>query len=199
MRAGSSACARAALCFAGEPVAGGLQIRSGSRSNSRRSIALEAWIEPLPTGLCLIGPNLTCRSGVPPMQQNSWLCAAPWSLCCMHRRSSEQAATSGARVWRWHRDAGSSRPSFARIVAFARGMPRPTARPPRVAALQRARGRASPPDPKPIPVHGPSAGPASDVVVEGDRGAQRALRFASYHLISAANPEDAHVSIGARA
>lgn len=39
----------------------------------------------------------------------------------------------------------------------------------------------------------------SDVVIEGDLQAQRALRFAIYHLISAANPEDERVSIGARA
>ena len=37
-----------------------------------------------------------------------------------------------------------------------------------------------------------------DVVVEGDDDIQRALRFAIYHLISAANPQDEHVSIGAR-
>jgi trehalose/maltose hydrolase-like predicted phosphorylase len=39
----------------------------------------------------------------------------------------------------------------------------------------------------------------SDVVVEGDGQSQKALRFAIYHLIGAANPEDEHVSIGARA
>ncbi len=39
----------------------------------------------------------------------------------------------------------------------------------------------------------------SDMVVEGDDDLQRALRFAVYHLISAANPEDERVSIGARA
>ncbi len=39
----------------------------------------------------------------------------------------------------------------------------------------------------------------SDVQVEGDETLQQALRFAEYHLISAANPEDTHVSIGARA
>jgi trehalose/maltose hydrolase-like predicted phosphorylase len=39
----------------------------------------------------------------------------------------------------------------------------------------------------------------SDVVVDGDHDAQRALRFALYHLNSAADPEDEHVSIGARA
>jgi kojibiose phosphorylase len=39
---------------------------------------------------------------------------------------------------------------------------------------------------------------ASDVRIEGDPAAQRALRFAIYHLLSAANPEDDRVSIGAR-
>lgn len=39
----------------------------------------------------------------------------------------------------------------------------------------------------------------SDVEVEGDASAQQALRFAIYHLNSAANPADERVSIGARA
>jgi trehalose/maltose hydrolase-like predicted phosphorylase len=39
----------------------------------------------------------------------------------------------------------------------------------------------------------------SDVKVDGDAAAQKALRFAIYHLNSAANPADEHVSIGARA
>ncbi|PTS83222.1 MULTISPECIES: glycoside hydrolase family 65 protein [unclassified Caulobacter] len=40
---------------------------------------------------------------------------------------------------------------------------------------------------------------SSDVVIEGDPAAQQALRFALYHLNSAANPDDGTVSIGARA
>lgn len=39
----------------------------------------------------------------------------------------------------------------------------------------------------------------ADVEIEGDEDAQRALRFACYHLIGAANPEDERVSVGARA
>ena len=39
----------------------------------------------------------------------------------------------------------------------------------------------------------------ADVKVEGDTFLQQALRFAAYHLISAANPEDERISIGARA
>jgi trehalose/maltose hydrolase-like predicted phosphorylase len=38
----------------------------------------------------------------------------------------------------------------------------------------------------------------SDVRIEGDPVAQRALRFAIYHLLSSANPHDDRVSIGAR-
>jgi kojibiose phosphorylase len=40
---------------------------------------------------------------------------------------------------------------------------------------------------------------AADVAMDGDPAGQRALRFAVYHLNSAANPEDERVSIGARA
>jgi trehalose/maltose hydrolase-like predicted phosphorylase len=39
----------------------------------------------------------------------------------------------------------------------------------------------------------------ADIEVDGDDNLQHALRFAEYHLISAANPEDNNVSIGARA
>lgn len=39
----------------------------------------------------------------------------------------------------------------------------------------------------------------ADVEIEGDEDAQRALRFACYHLMSAANPEDERVSVGAKA
>jgi trehalose/maltose hydrolase-like predicted phosphorylase len=39
---------------------------------------------------------------------------------------------------------------------------------------------------------------ASEVEVDGDPAAQRALRFAIYHLIGAVNPSDDRVSIGAR-
>ncbi len=38
-----------------------------------------------------------------------------------------------------------------------------------------------------------------DVVIGGDDNLQRAVRFAIYHLVSTANPEDERVSVGARA
>jgi trehalose/maltose hydrolase-like predicted phosphorylase len=39
---------------------------------------------------------------------------------------------------------------------------------------------------------------AGDIVIDGDDEIQRAVRFAIYHLTSAANPDDERVSIGAR-
>ena len=39
----------------------------------------------------------------------------------------------------------------------------------------------------------------ADVVIEGDTEAQQAIRFAIYHLVSAANPGDEYSSVGARA
>jgi HAD superfamily hydrolase (TIGR01509 family) len=40
---------------------------------------------------------------------------------------------------------------------------------------------------------------AGDAAIDGDGDVQRAVRFAAYHLMSAANPEDERVSVGARA
>jgi kojibiose phosphorylase len=40
---------------------------------------------------------------------------------------------------------------------------------------------------------------ACEVELDGDPDLQRAIRFACHHLVAAANPEDEHVSVGARA
>jgi trehalose/maltose hydrolase-like predicted phosphorylase/beta-phosphoglucomutase-like phosphatase (HAD superfamily) len=39
----------------------------------------------------------------------------------------------------------------------------------------------------------------SDIVIDGDEKSQKVVRFAIYHLTSAANPDDEEVSVGARA
>src|SRR5581483_6141900 len=39
----------------------------------------------------------------------------------------------------------------------------------------------------------------ADVTIDGAPGIERALRFAMYHLIASANPDDSRCSIGARA
>ncbi len=101
--------------------------------------------------------------------------------------------------WSWTSEAGQVA-SFQRLVAVARGDsladdPGKSARD----ALDRT---------KPIGWQGVLAEHEaawaerwrlSDIAIEGDDASERALRFAVYHLNSAANPADEKVSIGARA
>jgi trehalose/maltose hydrolase-like predicted phosphorylase len=101
-------------------------------------------------------------------------------------------------TWRWRSQAG--RPAhFLRLVAVARSDapaddPAPVARRALEAAVLGG-------------PHGVCAAhhaaldarwAGSDVTVQGDHAAQRALRFAVHHLLASANPADEHVSIGAR-
>jgi len=98
-------------------------------------------------------------------------------------------------VWRWRSVAGQE-VEFDRIVAVARTGtlqqdPAPAAR----AAVTRSRAlgwRAV------LGAHEAAwkkRWDASDVVIKGDDEAQQALRFAVYHLTSAANPHDERVSV----
>ena len=102
-------------------------------------------------------------------------------------------------AWGWRSVAGQVA-EFDRLVAVARSdMPEHDPAPPASAALARnyALGwRAV------LAAHEVAWNTrwiASDVLIEGDDESQQALRFAIYHLTSAANPDDDHVSIGARA
>jgi trehalose/maltose hydrolase-like predicted phosphorylase len=102
-------------------------------------------------------------------------------------------------VWRWRSVAGQVA-EFNRLVAVARSdTPEQHPAPPARAALARNRAlgwRAV------LAAHEAAWNGrwmASDIVIEGDEKSWQALRFAVYHLTSAANPEDDKVSIGARA
>ena len=101
-------------------------------------------------------------------------------------------------AWRWRSVAGQAA-EFDRLIAVARGdMPQDDPAPPASAALARTRAlgwRAV------LAAHEAAWDArwiASDVRIEGDDELQQAIRFAVYHLTSAANPEDDRVSIGAR-
>ncbi len=114
-----------------------------------------------------------------------------------HARVTEAA---GPLRWVWHwRSMVGQEATMERIVAVARADtaeddPGPVA----AAMLGRARaagGQAI------LAAHETSwAGrwQASNVTIDGDPELERALRFATYHLNSAANPDDPLVSIGAR-
>ena len=102
-------------------------------------------------------------------------------------------------AWRWRSVAGQVA-EFDRLVAVARSdTPEYDPASPASAALARNRAlgwRAV------LAAHQAAWNArwfASDIVIEGDDESQQASRFAVYHLTSAANPEDDHVSIGARA
>lgn len=66
-----------------------------------------------------------------------------------------------------------------------------------ITCLQRARSDLEQSRPR-TSMHGVAAGKQPRFEIAGDEEAQRALRFATYHLITATNPVDEHVSIGAR-
>jgi trehalose/maltose hydrolase-like predicted phosphorylase len=111
------------------------------------------------------------------------------------------AQSLGPFRWRWAwTSAPSQTVSFQRLIAVARGgdTDSETARVARD-ALDRARSigwRAV------LEQHEAAWAErwrCSDIAIGGDIAAQRALRFAIYHLNSAANPTDERVSIGARA
>jgi trehalose/maltose hydrolase-like predicted phosphorylase len=101
-------------------------------------------------------------------------------------------------IWRWRSVAGQVA-EFDRLVAVARG-DRPEDDPgsSASAALSRIRGlgwRAV------LAAHESAwdaRWTAGEIRIEGDDELQQALRFAVYHLTSAANPADDRVSIGAR-
>src|SRR3974390_2199927 len=101
-------------------------------------------------------------------------------------------------AWRWHSVAGQVA-HFDRLVAVARAdAPQDDPAPAACAALARSRAlgwRAV------LAAHEAAWDArwiASDILIEGDAESQRAVRFAVYHLTSAANPDDDRVSIGAR-
>lgn len=102
-------------------------------------------------------------------------------------------------LWRWRSVAGQVA-EFDRLVAVARAdTPEDDPSLPAGAALARS---ASLGWRKVLAVHEAAWNArwaASDMVIDGDDAMQQALRFAVYHLTSAANPEDERVSIGARA
>ncbi|HYN38050.1 MAG TPA: hypothetical protein VES39_02240, partial [Rhodospirillales bacterium] len=101
--------------------------------------------------------------------------------------------------WAWTSEPG--RPALlARLAAFARtegpgGDPRGVAR----AALDRARSIGWKETLRAHERAWENRWRDSDVVIDGDEAAQQAVRFAIYHMIAAANPEDERVSVGARA
>jgi len=120
---------------------------------------------------------------------------------CLQIDGSELAPTmSGPFVWSWHWKTRTGQiVCLSRLVAVARGDSQDEA-PDRVAweklGIARQLGWR-----KLVQEHEAAWSERwqrSDFEVRGDPAAELALRFAAYHLTSAVNPADEHVSIGAR-
>lgn len=161
-------------------------------------LALAAWIEPPPDELRLARTGADVQIWCTAYAAKQLAVASSMTVWLGVRKIQPVSGESGRSIWRWN--ATPDQPAiFARIVAFACGDPEDDGDAAVRATLHRARrtgisrllqSHARAWDERWI---------ASDVVVEGDSVAQRALRFACDHLISAANPDDPLVSIGARA
>ncbi|WGM47967.1 Kojibiose phosphorylase [Brevundimonas sp. NIBR10] len=111
----------------------------------------------------------------------------------------EGPATTPGGTWTWSAPCGQS-VTFTRLVVFGRGGPEvedlATETKDVCDQVTRLGWRAA------LAAHEAAWSmrmAASDVVIEGDPAAQQAVRFAVFHLNSAANPDDETVSIAARA
>jgi len=161
-------------------------------------LALEAWLEPPADGLSLVraSPALTIWRTAHGAKH---LAVASAMALRLNQRAIRPSVDADGRH-RWHWNAAPEQPAiFTRLVAFARSDAEDDGAIALRTALHAAR-RATPP--RLLEAHTRAWAerwPASEVAVEGDDIAQTALRFASYHLISAANPNDQRISIGARA
>lgn len=161
-------------------------------------LTLEAWLEPPGAGLVHVradGELTIWRTA----HAARWLAVANSATVRLGRRVLRSKTNGGgAQRWNWlARPARSA--SLARVIGVARGESAEHAGDEALAALRRA--RAVGPS-RLLAAHTRAWADrwaASDVEVAGDDRAQQALRFAIYHLVSAANPEDERVSIGARA
>jgi trehalose/maltose hydrolase-like predicted phosphorylase len=162
-------------------------------------VTFEAWLEVANAGLDVvqIQPSLgvwrTAESG------KRLAIASAAELQIDGRKLEPTGQVHLTRIWSWAAEANQVI-TFWRMASFARADRRDAA-PAQIAEESLARAVHSSPM-QVLADHEKSWTERwfkSDVVVEGDAFAQRALRFAVYHLISAANPNDERVSIGARA
>jgi trehalose/maltose hydrolase-like predicted phosphorylase len=117
-----------------------------------------------------------------------------------HTEIAPAAVEPLRRRWSWRLVPGEPA-VFSRLVAFARGAVE-TADGTAARALDVLAKRRTQPWRRVLDEHAAAWAErwaASDVRVDGDEAAERALRFAVYQLNSAADPDDDTVSIGARA
>jgi trehalose/maltose hydrolase-like predicted phosphorylase len=170
------------------------------------TVVLQAWLDPSTSGLVQQRDRDT-GSAVGTLWHTTderwWLgCATAASASAGNGQvldavKQDSTGELERQTWAWDATPGSA-VTFIRIVAMARNRQPERARQDAVAYLEEARGAGMD---VLLDEHVRAwrrLWAASDVGIDGDSEAQRLLRFATYHLLSAANPLDEHVSIGAR-
>ncbi len=161
-------------------------------------VTLEALIET--TGSALEVERLDPDLALWRTNSGKWLSFASDAGVAINGKTMEPETIEPLRrAWSWRNSPGDHTMLW-RTVAFARGDE--SAREPTVrvqVAMERARARGWQALLDDHEAAWAARWADSDIEVDGDEEAQKALRFAVYHLISAANPEDERVSIGARA
>ncbi|MGI9146432.1 MAG: glycoside hydrolase family 65 protein [Chloroflexota bacterium] len=163
-------------------------------------VTFEAWLEVTNAGLDVvqIQPNLgvwrTDASG------KRLAVASAAELRLGDRLVESTGQVHLTRIWTWDAVPGQL-VTFWRLVSFARADGHRHQAP--ALAAEKSLSVALESGPREVLAAHQHAWAArwtsSDVRIDGDAAAQRALRFAIYHLIGAANPDDERVSIGARA
>ncbi len=134
-----------------------------------------------------------------PLRGNSWLAMAHDASLQVARQALQPTITEKGQRWQWKAVPGEQA-FFTRFMALSRGEDSPenqshqSTTTPLQSILQSG-------------IHAlvddhvrawERRWAASDIVVVGDPAVQRALRFATYHLLAAANPQDERVSVAAR-
>ena len=179
--------------------AAGLQLLQFSLDRDDVEVALEASFSFSGIGLepTQMGPDLAAwrTSGA----DKGVAMAGAAQLRLGDRELTAERPFSLRWVWRWRSVAGEVA-ELDRLVGVARSdRPAEDPAPPAEAAAARNRAAGWREMLASHEAAWSSRWHVADVAIEGDEDIQRVVRFAAYHLISAANPEDEHVSIGARA
>jgi trehalose/maltose hydrolase-like predicted phosphorylase len=176
----------------------GVQVLEMSLDGRPVDVALEAVMEAPGSGMEV--ERLEADLATWRTTSGKWLSMASDAALSVAGEPVEPSASEPLRrTWSWR--SGSGDPAiFWRVVAFARGDD--GGREPAVhvqVALEHARAAGW----RQLLADHEAAWAKrwadSDIVIDGDEDSQKALRFAIYHLISCANPQDERVSIGARA
>ncbi len=177
----------------------GLQLLTLDVEAPRVAVTVEAQFDEMGLGLDAVRLEQDLGVWRSEVSGNSLAMASAASLWLNGTQRAPSARAPLKWTWHWTSIPGQVA-SLARFVTVARGDERaPDPGGPALRALARAQSSGWRGVLAAHEAAWAERWQCSDIEVDGDEAAQQALRFAAYHLNSAANPDDDRVSIGARA